>query len=347
MTDSKYYASIYCIVNKNKQSHSSEPFPQRRNSSERRKHDRRVKEFGRFAVGMFRDMDLHPDTTEILGKHPEDAVKLSSVRLDNVVVGEELKVTKADLKETRQELNHTREELSGAKAELADTREDLNRVNEELAAAREVAAQQQTQIEESNQEIIRQQKILSDLKGNIEKMQHDPDTKLKNKVGFFSAIEELDVFEKQTYAFVIDARSLKRINDSVSYEAGTEMIVGLADVIRKFFPDAIIVSRYGGDEFYVLVEASPVEAQTRLGELRQLLSGDEGAAEWPITQKDGSKKILYLSARVACAKMNGETRGDMMEAFAEANAQFEGMKEIEDLQGIGRGSAKTVKYKED
>ena len=66
--------------------------------------------------------------------------------------------------------------------------------------------------------------------------------------------------EKEPLAVVFfDADHLKTVNDKYGHDMGNEIILGVADAIKKCFPFDSVAMRYGGDEFVVLVP-SCVEA---------------------------------------------------------------------------------------
>lgn len=92
-------------------------------------------------------------------------------------------------------------------------------------------------------------------------------TGLGNRLFFNEKIDELlavndraNVISKLTF-FVFDVDRLKFVNDNFGHGAGDEIIRATADCIKQAFPNAEILARVGGDEFYmVLVDAENLES---------------------------------------------------------------------------------------
>ena len=98
---------------------------------------------------------------------------------------------------------------------------------------------------------------------NVEVLLHemtltDELTGLRNRRGFFLLAEqELKVALNKQMGVILwciyaDLDGLKKINDSLGHEFGSEAIVRTADILKATFRDADILARLGGDEFAVL-----------------------------------------------------------------------------------------------
>ena len=55
---------------------------------------------------------------------------------------------------------------------------------------------------------------------------------------------------------VVDLDRFKQINDTYGHERGDQVLIGVADFLRKHAPQSAIVVRLGGDEFLVLADAA-------------------------------------------------------------------------------------------
>jgi len=66
---------------------------------------------------------------------------------------------------------------------------------------------------------------------------------------------------------LIDVDCFKNINDTYGHHIGDMVLVEIANMLKKYFPDAL-VSRFGGEEFCVLYGNSPVVFEQRLEALR-------------------------------------------------------------------------------
>ncbi len=115
---------------------------------------------------------------------------------------------------------------------------------------------------------------------------HDPLTGLLNRRRFE---EELDrqVAAVQRYGargalLVLDLDHFKVVNDTLGHNAGDELIVSVADVLRARLRETDVVARLGGDEFAILLpEADLPDAElvaaSLVGEIRRhatVLNGD-------------------------------------------------------------------------
>jgi diguanylate cyclase (GGDEF)-like protein/PAS domain S-box-containing protein len=65
---------------------------------------------------------------------------------------------------------------------------------------------------------------------------------------------------------VIDLDRFKQINDTYGHERGDQVLIGVADFLRKHAPKRAIVVRMGGDEFLLLVDESTEKALAALAD---------------------------------------------------------------------------------
>lgn len=95
-------------------------------------------------------------------------------------------------------------------------------------------------------------------------------TGLLNKRAFVNlAGREIAKSERYKHAFsimMIDADSLKMINDKYGPEAGDNLISMMANTIRANLRDTDILARYGGDEFVVFMPETAAEAAREAAE---------------------------------------------------------------------------------
>jgi len=83
-------------------------------------------------------------------------------------------------------------------------------------------------------------------------------TGLYNRRYFYSAIDEYidithDTGEKFAVA-MIDIDHFKQVNDTYGHDTGDKVIVALADILRSSTNPNDIVSRFGGEEFCVVLK---------------------------------------------------------------------------------------------
>lgn len=79
----------------------------------------------------------------------------------------------------------------------------------------------------------------------------DPLTSLLNRQVYSSMIEKINF---STAVIMIDANSLKKVNDSFGHECGDKTLQSLARCIRKAYSDYGWCFRIGGDEFCVILK---------------------------------------------------------------------------------------------
>ena len=102
---------------------------------------------------------------------------------------------------------------------------------------------------------------------------------------------------------LIDTNGLKQINDRLGHQAGNRALCRIADVLRRSTRETDVVSRFGGDEFAVVLPESGADgARIVLERVSQALAADTatpvlsvsgGSAEFP---RDGDSPTLLLRA---------------------------------------------------
>ena len=87
---------------------------------------------------------------------------------------------------------------------------------------------------------------------------------------------------------IMDVDNFKRYNDSFGHLAGDQLLVRLAQALNHEFPDARVISRYGGDEFVLLLACDTCDQA--VNRVRRILEGGPyepvpvsvGIAVWPL-----------------------------------------------------------------
>jgi diguanylate cyclase (GGDEF)-like protein/PAS domain S-box-containing protein len=86
---------------------------------------------------------------------------------------------------------------------------------------------------------------------------HDHLTDLLNRRGFEEALEaqlqELLEGSNTGALLLLDLDQFKDINDSLGHPAGDEVLIVVADLIKRALPEGAIVARLGGDEFGIVL----------------------------------------------------------------------------------------------
>lgn len=83
---------------------------------------------------------------------------------------------------------------------------------------------------------------------------HDYLTGLYNRAFFEEELARLDDQRNLPLSIVLgDVNGLKMINDTYGHERGDELLIKIASVLKQCFRKSDIVSRWGGDEFIILL----------------------------------------------------------------------------------------------
>jgi diguanylate cyclase (GGDEF)-like protein len=128
-------------------------------------------------------------------------------------------------------------------------------------------------------------------------------TGLYNRRYFFNAMEEYieDIKEsRESFAIaMIDIDNFKNVNDSYGHDAGDKAIVTLADILRSSINPRDIVSRFGGEEFcLVLKDINRDSAYNILERIR------ESVAEYSFEIKKG--EFIQFTISIGAVLYNEE-----------------------------------------
>lgn len=88
-------------------------------------------------------------------------------------------------------------------------------------------------------------------------------TNLANRRSLISYLGSPPRTDRPIAVIILDVDNFKDYNDSLGHLAGDQLLVRLAEALNHEFPDAHIVSRYGGDEFVLLVPSDSTEHAVR------------------------------------------------------------------------------------
>jgi diguanylate cyclase (GGDEF)-like protein len=190
---------------------------------------------------------------------------------------------------------------------------------------------------------------LTDLRGEVRRRRtaeddaswiarHDPLTRLPNRryLGEYTAgTEAADV----QLVFALDLDGFKRANDLLGHAAGDQVLITVADRLRKQFRNAVIV-RQGGDEFLILTsrEAVPfplVAAQETIAFIGEPIKVNDTEAEIGVSigiavaepGKDASDLVEQADIALYVAKSAGRNTAKLFDAammeFASERASME------------------------
>lgn len=83
----------------------------------------------------------------------------------------------------------------------------------------------------------------------------DFNTGLFNRSCCSEKVREGSVIQKETCLIMFDLNQLKKVNDTLGHEAGDEIIIHFAEILRQNIPASAFLGRYGGDEFISILES--------------------------------------------------------------------------------------------
>lgn len=106
----------------------------------------------------------------------------------------------------------------------------------------------------------------------------DPLTGLYNRRAFDQQIESLfAAYRKGGRPFalaIVDIDHFKSINDSHGHQVGDDVLKHVASVFRRELPRAIMVARFGGEEFAIVVDGPLRHAAESLNGLRRAIASE-------------------------------------------------------------------------
>lgn len=151
----------------------------------------------------------------------------------------------------------------------------------------------------------------------VEMTHRDPLTKLSNRRYFSMQSKKIKSYSKRNNVslslIVLDIDKFKNINDSYGHLVGDEVIIHIARALEKNLRDSDIISRFGGEEFVVLLQDCNIEdAYAVAQKIREYIQNAE-------VKIDEDTKIKY-TVSLGVAEFNELKDNDNLEqTFARAD----------------------------
>jgi diguanylate cyclase (GGDEF)-like protein/PAS domain S-box-containing protein len=132
----------------------------------------------------------------------------------------------------------------------------------------------------------------------IELSTHDPLTGLANRIKFRDELSRhLDRCRRYGLngaVLMLDLDHFKRVNDSLGHNAGDELIISMATLLRSRMRSADVIARLGGDEFAILLPDGGLQAA------EQVASALVEAVRADVTSLDGGRpRTVTVSIGIA------------------------------------------------
>ncbi|SDC77988.1 diguanylate cyclase (GGDEF) domain-containing protein [Paenibacillus sp. UNCCL117] len=147
------------------------------------------------------------------------------------------------------------------------------------------------------EDVERQKQLLAHEKKHLST--HDPLTGLYNFQEFHLRMEKIVAERKPIVLVLADCKDLKSLNTTNGFQGVNDILKQAAQLLRIMFPESSLISRYGGDEFAIVMESQ--NTKQTLGTITQLL-----AAEFP------KLTGIEINFGTACFPEDGQTKDDLM-----------------------------------
>lgn len=191
---------------------------------------------------------------------------------------------------------------------------------------------------------------------------HDQLTGLYNRRFFEEELQRLDVARNLPLCLIMaDVNGLKLINDSFGHHMGDELLVKVAEVLRKACRAGEIISRIGGDEFVILLpNMGDDQAEELIKRIRSISDTERVAAihlsisfGWETKRSEDedihevfnrAEDYMYKRKLFEGPSMRGKTIGAIINTLYEKNRREE--QHSQRVASLSRQLAKVMDFSE-
>ncbi|WML32807.1 EAL domain-containing protein [Clostridium sp. OS1-26] len=146
--------------------------------------------------------------------------------------------------------------------QIKEHQQELEASNEEISATYQQLAASDEELRAQYDEIQNYTEKLEDLKEKLEYIAyHDFLTDLPNRRKFIKKLEEEISENKSGVVMLLDLDNFKGINDTLGHSYGDKVLKKVAEELENIKDERMFVSRFGGDEFFVLIEGEKDAAE--------------------------------------------------------------------------------------
>jgi len=202
-------------------------------------------------------------------------------------------------------------EFAGQLAAIGNL-EDLTKIRQSLGkSAHQLKSCVQRMVQDGEQSVSRLRAELSGFQSRLDEVERvasqDPVTGVANRYKAERQIELRIERSRNLSIAIFDLDNFKQTNDLHGHPAGDALLRQFAAELRSFFRPTDIVSRWGGDEFLVIVDCGAEEAHDRIEPVRKWVYGDY------TIQVDGKSHKVRVHASVGMATWRlGETAAELI-----------------------------------
>jgi diguanylate cyclase (GGDEF)-like protein len=136
----------------------------------------------------------------------------------------------------------------------------------------------------------------------------DPLTQIANRRSLSALLASPPHVDHPLAVAIMDVDKFKQYNDNYGHLAGDRLLKRLAEILGEEFPDALMVSRYGGDEFVMVLAGH--EAEEMADVIHRAINEhptdpmavSAGVAIWPDEQPTLDAALALADERLRAAK---------------------------------------------
>lgn len=187
------------------------------------------------------------------------------------------------------------------------TLEDLSQIRSSIE---ESAAELKTSIDritaEGKAAIQQLQTEINTYQARLEEAEHivsvDSLTGLRSRFWMEKYIERRNSEPQSFSILIVDIDEFKCVNDEHGHPVGDELLRQFATELKSAFRTGFVVSRWGGDEFVVLLDCGADEARSQTDRLRKWVCGN-----YTLQGRSGPVKLNIQASIGLAARKSGES----------------------------------------
>lgn len=153
------------------------------------------------------------------------------------------------------------QDLSALSGLVVEVMQDTRSVQADLARSREELLESRRRVDEYQQQV---QKLEGEMALLSDRLHEDQLTQLLNRRGlaraFDTEIARSERHGRPMCLAVLDVDDFKQLNDRLGHQAGDLALIHLARIVRRSIRPTDVISRYGGEEFVILLPETTTEA---------------------------------------------------------------------------------------